>query len=100
MKINALKFALAAGIWLGLGAVIGTIGSLIGIPGVKEFFTFLIPFYGPWGYSVSLLGILTGAILGFAEGFVHFGFLALIYNWLISTKKAEAPSRETAPASN
>ncbi len=92
MKINALKFAIAAGIWLGLGAVLWTIGALIGIPGVKDFANFLIPFYGPWGYSVSVIGIFTGAVMGFVEGFVHFGFLALLYNWLVAPKRAETPS--------
>lgn len=86
MKINALQFAVAAGIWLGFGAVLWTMGALINIPGLKAFTDLLLPLYGPWGYSVSWTGMVTGALLGFVEGFVHFGFLALIYNWLISRR--------------
>jgi len=47
--------------------------ALLGIPGFNPFADFVTQFYGPYGYSVSPLGIVTGAIWGLVEGFVHFG---------------------------
>lgn len=81
-KLPVLRFALAAGLFLSLHAVIVTVSALAGIPGMRPFAELLTQFYGPYGYSVSGAGIVAGAILGFLEGFVHFGIFGLIYNWL------------------
>jgi len=81
-KLNALKFALAGGIYVGLCAALMTLASLLHIPGMFEFTSLLAQFYGPWGYSVSWFGIVTGAFWGFVEGFVHLGLFAWLYNKL------------------
>ncbi len=77
-----LKFAVAAGLFLSLHAVIVTGAALAGIPGMRPFAELLTQFYGPYGYSISTAGIIAGAILGFLEGFVHFGIFGLIYRWV------------------
>ena len=78
----ALRFAVAAGIFLSLHAVVVTIGALAGIPGMRPFAELLTQFYGPYGYSISGPGVIVGALLGFSEGFVHLGIFGLIYKWL------------------
>lgn len=81
-KFNVLKFALTGGIYLGACAALMTLASLFKIPGFPEFASLFAQFYGPWGYSVSWYGILTGAFWGFVEGFLHLGFFAWLYNKL------------------
>jgi len=81
-KLPVLKLAVAAGTFLSLHAVVVTICALAGVPGMRAFAELLAQFYGPYGYSISVTGIVMGAILGFSEGFVHFGIFGLIYNWL------------------
>ena len=81
-KFSALRFAVAAGLFLSLHAVIVTVGAMAGIPGMRPFADLLTQFYGPYGYSVSATGLVAGALLGFSEGFVHFGIFGLIYKWL------------------
>lgn len=82
-KLNVLKFALAAGIWVGLCFSLITTASFLKVPGFIEFSELLVKFYGWWGYSVSPLGILIGAFYGFIEGFFHFGIFAWIYNKIL-----------------
>ncbi len=77
-----LRFAVAAGIFLSLHAVIVTIGAMAGVPGMRPFAEFLTQFYGPYGYSVSAAGVAVGALLGFSEGFFHLGIFGLIHKWL------------------
>ena len=77
-----LKFAVAAGIFISAHAVLVTVGALVGIPGMKPFAEMLTQFYGPYGYSISAVGILAGAVLGFFVGFFHFGVFGLLYRWL------------------
>jgi hypothetical protein len=81
-KFSVLRFAVAAGLFLSLHAVIVTIGAMTGIPGMRPFAELLTQFYGPYGYSISGTGIIVGALLGFSEGFVHLGIFGLIYKWL------------------
>lgn len=78
----ALRFAVAAGLFLSLHAVLVTVSALAGIPGMRPFAELLTQFYGPYGYSISAAGIIAGAILGLLEDFVHFGIFGLIYRWL------------------
>ena len=47
-----LRFAVAAGIFLSLHAVIVTICALAGVPGMRPFAELLTQFYGPYGYSI------------------------------------------------
>ena len=77
-----LKFAVAAGIFLSLHAVIITVSAMAGVPGMRPFAEMLTQFYGYYGYSISVTGVVAGAILGFLEGFFHFGIFGLIYRWL------------------
>ena len=81
-QFPVLRFAVAAGLFLSLHAVIVTAAALAGVPGMRPFAELLTQFYGPYGYSISGAGIVVGAILGFSEGFVHFGIFGLIYRWL------------------
>jgi hypothetical protein len=50
----------------------------------KPFTDLLVQFYGFYGYSVSMVGILVGAFWGLIEGFVHFGIFAWLYNMLLA----------------
>ncbi len=86
-KLDALRFALAGGIY-GAGLVaLTTICTLLGIPGFKPFTDLLAQFYGFYGYSVSIIGIAIGAFWGLIEGFIHFGIFACIYNILLGRTK-------------
>ncbi|HET7193231.1 MAG TPA: hypothetical protein VFI98_15130 [Pseudolabrys sp.] len=78
----ALRFAVAAGLFLSLHAIIVTVSAMAGVPGMRAFAEMLTTFYGPYGYSISGAGVVVGALLGFSEGFVHFGIFGLIYKWL------------------
>ena len=78
-RLNAIRFALADGIY-GAGLVaLATICSLLGVPGFKSLTDLLAQFYGFYGYSVSG----TGAFWGLIGGFVHFGIFAWLYNLLL-----------------
>ncbi len=83
-KLNALKFALAGGIWGGIVGLGTTILALMNVPGFLPFAELLNQFYGPYGYSISWTGSIFGALWGFVEGFIHIGFFALVYNWLVA----------------
>lgn len=87
MKLNALKFAVAGGIWFAIVIVLSTIATMLNVPGFSPFTQMLVGFYGPWGYSVSNVGLLTGAFWGFTEGFIQVGIFVLIYNMLVGGKK-------------
>lgn len=81
-KFPVLRFAVAAGIFLSVHAANVTVGALARLPRMRPFAELLTQFYGSYGYSISTIGIATGAILSFLEGFVHFGIFGLIYRWL------------------
>jgi hypothetical protein len=82
-RLDTGSFALAGAIYGAAFMALATILALLGIPGFKPFADFVTQFYGPYGYSVSPLGIVTGAIWGLVEGFVHFGIFALLYNLVL-----------------
>ena len=82
-KLDALSFAVAGAIYGAAIMALATIAALAAIPGFRPFAEFVMQFYGPYGYSVSPLGVLAGAIWGFVEGFVHFGIFALLYNLVL-----------------
>ena len=83
MKLNTLKLALAGGIYVSIMVILITIASMMNIPGFVEFSSFLEIFYGFYGYSVTWVGIIIGALLGFVEGFICLGLLVWIYNKLV-----------------
>jgi len=82
-RLHTFNFALAGGIYGAIFVAAATIGALIGIPGMKPFADLLAQFYGFYGYSVSALGVATGAFWGLVEGFVHLGIFAWLYNFLV-----------------
>ncbi len=65
-RLDTLKFALAGAIYGGACVALATIATLLGVPGFKPFTDLLTQFYGFYGYSVSVLGIVIGAFLGIA----------------------------------
>ena len=74
-RLNAIRFALAGGIY-GAGLVaLATICALLGVPGFKSFTDLLAQFYGFYGYSVSGTGIVVGAFWGLIEGFGLYNLL-------------------------
>lgn len=82
-KLNASKFALAGGVWLSFYYVLITIFALINVPGFHPYAELLSQFYGPYGYSISWLGVIVGGLYGFGEGFICIGLLIWIYNKLV-----------------
>jgi hypothetical protein len=87
-RLDALRFALAGGIYCAGCVALATICALLGIPGFKAFTDLLTHFYGFYGYSVSTLGIAIGAFWGLVEGLVHFGIFAWLYNTLLAMTKS------------
>jgi hypothetical protein len=82
-RLDALSFALAGAIYGAAIMALVTISALAGLPGLTQFADLIAQFYGPYGYSVSPLGVVVGAIWGLVEGFVHFGIFALLYNLVL-----------------
>ena len=83
MKLGVLKFALAAGILGAIAYFLITLFALVGLPGFLPFAKLIEQGYGPYGYSISALGLIVGGFYGFLEGFVWFGAFAWIYNKLL-----------------
>jgi hypothetical protein len=82
-RLDPLSFAIAGAIYGAVIMVLVTISALLGIPGLKPFADLLVQFYGPYGYSVSAIGVVVGGLWGLVEGFFHFGILALLYNFVL-----------------
>ena len=80
-KLNALKFGLAGGI---LGSVCMFVFTvwMIYIPSPTNKFL-IMEIYGLFGYDVSWLGALLGAVYAFVDSFIFFGLLAWVYNKLL-----------------
>ncbi len=79
MKLNVRAFALAFGIWWGVGILLGT-WWVIAIGGATGEATFLGRLY--IGYAISPLGSLIGLVWGFADGLIAGAILAWLYNAL------------------
>jgi hypothetical protein len=79
---NVKKLALSGGMYFSGIMILVTMSSLLGIPGFLQFAKILADIYGPWGYSISVVGIFIGAFWWFVEGFVHLGIFGLIYSKL------------------
>ncbi len=82
-RLDALSFAIAGSIYGAVVMALVTIAALLAIPGLRPFADLVAQFYGPYGYSVSPLGVVAGAIWGAVEGFFHFGIFALLYNLVL-----------------
>jgi len=61
-KLDTLSFALAGAIYGAAVLALVTIAALLGIPGFRPFADLFTQFYGFYGYSVSVLGVLVGAV--------------------------------------
>lgn len=83
-QINTLKIATAAGIATGFCYIITTLGGLFSIPGYKEFSVFMLSMYGPYGYSISWVGVVIGGLYGFIEGFWFTGLIFWLYSKMIN----------------
>jgi hypothetical protein len=87
MKLNIGAFALAFGIWWGVGLFIATWWLIIA--GMEPRAPLFIEhFY--IGYSVTPLGSLLGLLWGFVCGTICGGILAWLYNALSERIGAEA----------
>jgi len=82
-RLDTLSFALAGAIYGAAFMALATMAALMGIPGFRPFADLVTQFYSPYGYSVSPLGVVVGALWGFVEGLVHFGIFALLYNLVL-----------------
>ena len=87
MKLNVGAFALAFGIWWGVGIFIAT-WWLIVTGGEPSAPMLIDRFY--LGYNVTPLGSLVGLIWGFICGAICGGILAWLYNFLSERIGAEA----------
>ena len=79
MKFNVSAFALAFGIWWGVGMFVLT-WWLIGVGGVTGEPTIMERVY--FGYSITPLGSIVGLAWGFVCGVICGGILAWLYNFL------------------
>lgn len=80
MKLNALKFGLAAGILWGLALFLLTFANMW-FDGYASAWLMLMSNIYP-GYEISVWGSLVGLVYGFADGFICIGLFAWIYNRL------------------
>jgi hypothetical protein len=86
MKLNTGAFALAFGIWWGVGVFVATWWLIIaGVESTGPMF--LEHFY--IGYGVTPLGSLLGLIWGFVCGTICGGILSWLYNTLSERISAE-----------
>lgn len=80
MKIDAVRFGLAAGILWGISLFVLTLISM-GTGYASEFLKSISYIYP--GYSISGLGSIMGAVDGFIDGFVGCWIFIKIYNALL-----------------
>jgi len=79
MKLNIGAFALAFGIWWGVGLFIATWWIIV-TGGETPAEMFIDRFY--FGYSITPLGSLVGLVWAFVCGTICGGILAWLYNVL------------------
>jgi hypothetical protein len=79
MKINVKAFALAVGIWWGIGLCALTWWMIL-FQGPSADPTLIGRVYR--GYSITPLGSLIGLVWGFLDGLVGGAILAWLYNWV------------------
>ena len=74
-KLDTLSFAFAGAIYGAACVALATVAALIGVPGFRPFTDLLTQFYGFYGYSVSVFGVVVGAFWGisaYLPGFTTF----------------------------
>lgn len=86
MKLNVRAFALAFGIWWGVGVFLGT-WWVIAFGDAAGEATFLAQIY--LGYAITPLGSLVGLVWGLGDGLIAGAILAWLYN-LLADKLAPA----------
>ena len=79
-KLNTIKFGLAGGIVTAICIALTTIAGIFNY--CPECTNLITGIYGNFGYSVSWLGVLLGAIYGFIDMFIGTFAFAWIYNKL------------------
>ena len=80
-SVNAMKFGLAGGILSAICVILATIAGIFGM--FPMYNSLIVDVYGVFGYSISGVGIVLGAVYGFVDGFVLVWIFALIYNKLL-----------------
>lgn len=80
-KLNSVRFAIAGGIVIAILFLFTTLAGIFNY--CPECTDLITGIYGPFGYSVSLMGALIIAAYGFIDGFVITWIFAFIYNKLI-----------------
>jgi len=80
LKIDAFKFGIAAGIVSAICVFITTIGGIYGYVGMWT--SLIVDIYGAFGYGISWLGAILGAVYGFIDAFIATWVFAVIYNKL------------------
>jgi len=81
MKLHAVKFGLAAGIFWGVVLFVFTLIAATSGYGAVWLKTFIVTIYP--GYSVSFTGSVVGLVCGFVDGFVGCWIFASLYNRLL-----------------
>jgi hypothetical protein len=81
LRLDALKFGLAGGILGGVVMFLMTVWMMY-IPSPTNKFL-IMEIYGLFGYDVTWLGAVIGAVYGFVDSFIFFGVFAWLYNKLI-----------------
>lgn len=80
MKLNALKFGLAAGIFWGLAMFVMTLAGIWFDYG-HMWLQLMADVYP--GYEVTYWGSVVGLVYGFFDGFIGLSIFAFIYNKLV-----------------
>ena len=78
LKLNALKFALAGGVFSGIFVFGATIAGIYGF--FLLWANLILDIYGFLGYKINFAGAILGLVYGFIDGFVGLGIFAWLYN--------------------
>ena len=94
MKLNIKAFAVAFGIWWGVGILLGT-WWVIAMGGATGEPTFLGRIY--LGYEISPLGSVIGLVWGFVDALIAGAIFAWLYNVLATRLFAGASQQAQEP---
>ena len=81
LLINPLVAGIAGGVIGAIVVFLTTITAVLGYSKAAEWLEKSV--WGKYGYRVSLVGSVWGAILGFIYGFIIWWVFSLIYNGLL-----------------
>ena len=84
MKLNIKAFALACGMFWGLGLLVLTWWIML-FDGATGETTFIGQIYR--GYNISFVGSLLGLVWGFFDGLIGGALFAWLYNALVARKQ-------------